>query len=164
ALIASITFSYQFSSSDKQNGPVAERVQYVAVKPKPAEVGNGSQEKRQPPKKALAPARLLPPTTIPSALPPIPPANVTVGSISGTGNGSGGGPVGVATGIEPGMADPRIALRPNGLHLPLSQGEKNDSAVKAIYVAYREAELAAEANRGRSPRDWTFEKGGQKYG
>jgi len=46
----------------------------------------------------------------------------------------------------------------------LSQGERNDSAVKAIYVAYREAEVAAEANRGRSPRDWTFERNGEKYG
>ena len=34
ALIASITFSYQFSSSAKERSPVAERVQYVAVKPK----------------------------------------------------------------------------------------------------------------------------------
>jgi hypothetical protein len=164
ALIASITFSYQFASSDKQNRPVAERVQYVAVRPKAAEVGNGSQEKRQPPKKALAPARLLPPTTIPTALPPIPPPNVSVGAISGTGKGSGGAPVGVATGIEPAMPDPRIELRPNSLRLPLTQGEKNDSAVRAIYVAYREAELAAEASKGRSPRDWTFERAGQKYG
>jgi hypothetical protein len=163
ALIASITFSYQFSSSN-HDGPVAERVQYVEVKPKPAEVGNGSQEKRQPPKKAAAPARLLPPSTIPTALPPIPPPQVTVGAISGTGNGSGGAPVGIATGIEPAMPDPRIELRPSGLHLPLTQGEKNDSAVKAIYVAYREAELAAEASKGRNPRDWTFERGGQKYG
>ena len=31
-------------------------------------------------------------------------------------------------------------------------------------MAYREAEIAAEANRGRSPRDWTIERNGQKYG
>ena len=36
--------------------------------------------------------------------------------------------------------------------------------MKAIYQAYREAEIAAEANRGRSPRDWTIERNGQKYG
>jgi hypothetical protein len=164
ALIASITFSYQFSTSSKENAPVAERVQYVVVKPKPAQVGNGSQEKRAPVRKAAAPARLLPPTTIPTALPPIPPPNVSVGSISGTGNGSGGAPAGAATGVEPAMPDPRIGLRPDGLRLPLTQGAKNDSAVKAIYIAYREAELEAEASRGRSPRDWTIERNGQKYG
>jgi hypothetical protein len=162
-LIASITFSYQFAS-DKKDGPVAERVQYVVPSPKAAEVGNGSQEKQPVRKKAAAPARLLPPETTPTALPPIPPPNVSVGAISGTGSGKGGAPVGAATGIEPAMPDPRIELRPNGLHIPLSQGERNDSAVKAIYVAYREAELASEANRGRSPRDWTMEHNGQKYG
>lgn len=163
-LIASITFRYQFAR-DKQDGPVAERVQYVVSQPKAAEVGNGSQEKKPvEKKKAAAPARLLPPQTTPSALPPIPPPNVSVGAISGTGSGNGGAPVGAATGIEPAMPDPRIELRPNGLHIPISQGERNDSAVKAIYVAYREAELASEANRGRSPRDWTMEHNGQKYG
>jgi hypothetical protein len=164
AMIASITFSYQFSSSARERSPVAERVQYVAVRPKPAEVGNGAKETRQPPKKALTPARLLPPTTIPTSIPPIPPPNVSVGAISGTNKGTGGAPVGVATGIEPAMPDPRIELRPSGLHIPLSQGERNDSAVKAIYVAYREAEIQAESNRGRSPRDWTVERNGQKYG
>jgi hypothetical protein len=162
-LIASITFRYQFAK-DRQDGPVAERVQYVVATPKPADVGNGSQEKRPAQKKAAAPARILPPETTPTALPPIPPPNVSVGAISGTGSGKGGAPVGVATGIEPAMPDPRIELRPNGLHIPLSQGERNDSAVKAIYVAYREAELASEASRGRSPRDWTMEHNGQKYG
>lgn len=165
ALIASITFTYQFSSATKDRGPVTERIQYVVAKPlPPAAVGNGSQEKRAAPKKALAPARLLPPTTIPTAIPPVPPPNVSVGAISGTGSGTGGAPNGIATGVEPAMPDPRIELRPNGLRLPLTQGEKNDSAVKAIYVAYREAELEAESNKGRSPKDWTFEKGGQKFG
>jgi hypothetical protein len=164
ALIASITFSYQFSNAAREIKPVAERVHYVAVKPKTPDVGNGAKETPKPPKKALTPARLLPPTTIPTALPPIPPPNVSVGAISGTDKGTGGAPVGVATGIEPAMPDPRIELRPNGLHIPISQGERNDSAVKAIYVAYREAELAAEAGKGRSPRDWTIERNGQKYG
>jgi hypothetical protein len=70
----------------------------------------------------------------------------------------------VATGIEPAMPDPRIELKPNSLRLPLTVAQKNDSAVKAIYMAYREAEIAAEENRGRSPRDWTIERNGQKYG
>ena len=166
ALIASITFSYQFSLASKDHGPVAERIQYVIAKPVPrGDVGNGAQEKkRTPPKKAIAPARLLPPSTIPTAIPPIPPPNVSVGAISGTGTGTGGAPNGLATGIEPAMPDPRIELRPNGLRIPLSLGERNDSAVKAIYLAYREAELEAESNKGRSPKDWTFDRGGQKYG
>jgi hypothetical protein len=84
--------------------------------------------------------------------------------VSGAAGGSGGAPVGVATGVEPALPDPRIALRPNNLRLPMSLAEKNDSAVKAIYLAYREAEIAAEEHKGRDPRDWTFEHNGQKYG
>jgi hypothetical protein len=42
--------------------------------------------------------------------------------------------------------------------------QKNDSAVKAIYVAFRQAEIEAEEQRGRSPRDWTMTHDGQKYG
>jgi len=66
--------------------------------------------------------------------------------------------------VEPTLPDPRIELHPNTLRLPLTTAESNDSAVKAIYYTYREAEIAAAENRGRSPRDWTFEKNGEKFG
>jgi len=87
-----------------------------------------------------------------------------VGAISGTSKGTGGAPAGIATGLEPVLPDSRIELKPNSLRLPLTQAQKNDSAVKAIYMAYREAEVAAEESRGRSPKDWTVERNGQKYG
>ncbi|MBV9493489.1 MAG: hypothetical protein JOZ54_04535 [Acidobacteria bacterium] len=165
ALIASITFSYPIASffGAKDKLPT-ERIQYIQVQPRAAApVGNGSQDKATPPKKALKPAPLLAPSMIPTAIPPIPSAP-SVGAISGTGTGAGGAPAGVATGVEPSLPDPRIELRPNMLRLPKSLAEKNDSAVKAIYLAWREAEIEAAAHKGRDPRDWTFEKGGQKYG
>lgn len=48
--------------------------------------------------------------------------------------------------------------------MPLNTAQRNDSAVKAIFMAYREAAIEAEAHRGRSPRDWTVERNGQKFG
>jgi hypothetical protein len=165
ALIASITFSYPIASffSARDQTPT-ERIQYVRVQPRAAApAGNGSQENAKPPKKALKPAPLLAPSVIPTAIPPIP-SVPSVGAISGTGTGAGGAPAGIATGVEPALPDPRIELKPNMLRLPKSLAEKNDSAVKAIYLAYRQAEIEAAAHRGRDPRDWTFEKGGQKYG
>lgn len=166
AMIMSITFRYPLSAIfglDKNKQPT-ERVQYVSVRPKPVEqVGNGSTTKEKP-KKALKPAQLLAPSVIPTAIPPIPPPTVSVGAISGTAAGSGGAPAGAATGVEPTLPDSRIDLRPSGLRLPMSLAEKNDSAVKAIYMAYREAEIESEVNRGRSPRDWTMERNGQKFG
>lgn len=165
ALIASITFRYPIASLFTSHDSIpTERIQYVRVKPAPKDVGNGSDSRM--PKKTVKinPAPLLAPIVTPSTIPPVPPPSVSVGAISGTANGTGGAPAGVATGVEPSLPDPRIELGPKFLHLPISQGERNDSAVKAIYVAYREAEIEAEANKGRSPRDWTFQKNGQKYG
>ena len=166
AMIASITFRYPIAELfGPRRDAVTERIQYVQTRPAPREpIGNGSSTPKEAPKRAIKPAPLLAPSLTPSALPPVAPPTVSVGSVSGTAGGTGGAPAGVATGVEPAMPDPRIELRPNSLRLPLTQGERNDSAVKAIYYAYREAEIAAEEHRGRDPRDWTFEKGGQKYG
>ncbi len=164
--IASITFKYPLSSlfASRDKLPI-ERVQYVRVAPAAPRgaVGNGAEAKRRT-LRTLSPAQLLPPSTIPTAIPPLPPPTVSPGAISGTPNGSGGAPNGMATGIEPALPDPRIELRPNGQRLPLTMAQKNDSAVKAIYVAFRQAEIEAEEQRGRSPRDWTMTHDGQKYG
>jgi len=166
--IASITFRYPLSSlfnADRDKTPT-ERIQYVRVQPAAAPsgaVGNGAEAKPKP-KQTLKPAPLFPPSTIPTALPPLPPPSVSPGAISGTPGGTGGAPSGIATGIEPALPDPRIELRPNGLRLPLTMAQKNDSAVKAIYLAFRQAEVEAEEHRGRSPRDWTMSHDGQKYG
>jgi hypothetical protein len=168
AMIASITFRYPlaaFFGISKEKIPV-EHIQYVTAPPMPrGNVGNGAQDApKKKPKKATSPAQLLPPTTIPSALPPVPPPEVSVGAISGTGTGSGGAAAGVATGVEVTVPDARIELRPNGRRMPMTMAERNDSAVKAIFMAYREAEVEAEATRGRNPKDWTIERNGQKYG
>ena len=168
-LIASITFRYPIEAlfSRDRTAP-AERIQYVEVRPAargtPGAVGNGSAEKKKPQKKAAPAAPILAPTVTPTTLPPIAPPTVAPGTATGTGTGSGGAPAGIATGVEPALPDPRIELRPSGLRMPLSIAQKNDSAVKAIYMAYREAEVLAEEHKGRDPRDWTFEKNGQKYG
>ena len=165
ALIASITFRYPlaaFFARDK--AAPSERIQYVQVRPQQAQsVGNGASEKMKP-KKVVTPAPLLAPAVTPTALPPVPPPETSAGAISGKGTGSGGAPVGIATGVEPTAPDPRIELKPNALRLPLTVAERNDSAVKAIFTDYRQAEIAAAETRQRSPKDWTIERKGQKYG
>jgi hypothetical protein len=168
ALIASITFRYPISAllGPSRERFSSERIQYVQVRPAAPQPGGGGGGGRAAPKRTVRPPRLIAPSTIPSALPPIAPpsASPIAGVDTGKGTGAAVGPPGMATGIDPTLPDPRIELRPNALRLPLNTAQRNDSAVKAIYLAYREAEIAAEESRGRSPRDWTFEKGGQKYG
>lgn len=171
ALIASITFRYPISAL---LGPSREqlstaRIEYVRVRPAaPRSAGGGGGAAKSTPKKKAPPPQLVAPSSIPSVLPPVAPpsASALAGSDTGngTGSGTGTGAPGVATGVDPALPDPRIELRPNLLRLPLTMAQRNDSAVKAIYMAYRDAEIAAEENRGRSPRDWTIEHNGQKYG
>jgi hypothetical protein len=168
-LIASITFRYPIASLfTRDHEAPTERIQYVQVRPvargTPGAVGDGSSAKEKPKKKAPPPAPILAPTVTPTTLPPVAPPTAAPGVSTGTGTGSGGAPAGIAAGVEPALPDARIQLRPNALRLPLSMAEKNDSAVKAIYLAYREAEVLAEEHKGRDPRDWTFERNGQKYG
>jgi hypothetical protein len=168
-LIASITFRYPIARFFDANSLIhQEHVEYVRVQPAPAvRRGNGVAGNAAPRKKKTenVPAPIVAPAEIPTTLPTIPvPSAGTTANSAGTSGGTGGSPNGIATGIEPALPDARIGLRPNNLHLPLTQGQRNDSAVKAIFLAYREAELEAEAHQGRDPRDWTFQHNGQKYG
>jgi hypothetical protein len=78
------------------------------------------------------------------------------------GTGSGGG-VGPTTGIVPGVADPRLAVDPRQFYpVPKTQAQRTDSAIQAIIFAYNDS--VAKASGGRKPGDWTFEKGGGKWG
>jgi hypothetical protein len=169
ALIASITFRYPIGALfNRDRTAPTERIQYVRVQPvargTPGAVGDGAADKRKPTKKAVPPTPILAPTVTPTTLPPVAPPVVARGAATGNATGAGAAPAGIATGVEPALPDPRIELRPNALRMPLSMAQKNDSAVKAIYMAYREAEVLAEEHKGRDPRDWTFERNGQKYG
>jgi len=164
--IASITFRYPISAflgMVREQHVVPEAIHYVKVQPAPlGAVGNGAQSPR--PTRKMNPAPLLPPITIPSSLPPIPPPAASQGAISGGAGGTGGAPAGIATGIEPRMPDPRLDVQVGRYSFPKSQAQRNDSAVKAIFEAYREATIAAQLHAGRNPKDWTIERNGQKYG
>lgn len=174
ALIASITFRYPISAllGSSRAEFNAERIQYVRVQPAPLRSGGGGGNgtPKAAPRKPAPQPRLVAPSQIPSTLPAVAPPSASAvggadtGTGAGNGTGTGGGAPGMTTGVDPTLPDPRIELRPNLLRLPLTTAQRNDSAVKAIYMAYREAEIAAEENRGRSPRDWTVERNGQKYG
>jgi hypothetical protein len=69
-----------------------------------------------------------------------------------------------AAGVEPRVGDGRI-WRPPGAPppAPLSDGDRLDSVVTS-WIARSNDSLAAIAAGARRPGDWTFEKGGRKYG
>jgi hypothetical protein len=48
--------------------------------------------------------------------------------------------------------------------VPKTAAQRADSAVKAAFGLFADSVRMAEANKGRSPTDWTFERNGQKWG
>jgi hypothetical protein len=143
--------------------PTVERIGFIAL-PEPNSTvttpgrrgGNGRPESEAPPQPAPEPVA---PTTTPSTLPA--PAAPTPRPDEGTGPLIlGGGP---NRGIQPSYSDPRVWVPPGEVaQAPLTKLEKLDSAVAAGVSRVRDS--MAVAASGRQPGDWTFTKGGQKYG
>lgn len=162
-VVVNIVFHYDIISMPRSSvpAPVVERVTYVAAAPAGGAVGGSGVG-------AAAPARAVRPSTgfvAPSRVPttiaaPQPAAGTPGGVVGGTGSGGGVGP---ATGIVPGVADPRLSVDPRQWYpVPKTQAQRTDSAIQAIIYAYNDS--VAKASGGRKPGDWTFEKGGGKWG
>lgn len=162
--LVNVVFHYDFSRlrSALPPVPVAERVTYVAVSPRGGAVGGTTQG--QPAKATTAPRGLVAPVRVPDRVaPPAPPTTGTTGGVArGTGAGGGEGPT---TGIVPGDPDPRLSADVHQfLPMPKTHAQRVDSAVHALIYAYNDSVARAAAAQGRKPGDWTFEKGGQKWG
>lgn len=159
-LISPAAFTMIFGKAHSPEVP-AERIGFLQL-PKskgPAVQGKSGGDNRpvskNPPKKFVAP------TEVPAAIPPAPvqPAPSTEDGGSGPLVGSGG----PAKGIRPTYTDPRVWAAPGDLvAAPKSAKEKMDSAIASIVAPYNDS-IAAAAG-ARQPGDWTFEKGGRKYG
>jgi hypothetical protein len=73
--------------------------------------------------------------------------------------------VGPVTGIVPADPDPRLTADPHQFFpVPKTHAERVDSAVKATIYAFNDSVARARANAGKDPADWTFQKGGGKWG
>lgn len=114
--------------------------------------GDGRTTKIEPAPKLIAP--LTVPTGIPVPVPQVP-ASEGSGPLVGR-----GGPV---RGITPAYYDPRVWRAPdNVLSAPKTAAQRLDSAVVAFVQPLNDS--AGAQRGGRDPADWTFEKGGRKYG
>ncbi len=108
------------------------------------------------------PRKLVAPTTIPTTIPPVSEAREAV-SEPESGSGPLVGTGGPARGIRPTYTDPRVWAAPGDIiYAPKSAKEKLDSAIASIISPFNDS--IAAASGGRKPGDWTFEKGGRKYG
>ena len=162
-LILNAAFHYDFSSlGTRPVSPSEEHVTYVAVAPAGGAIGastGGAPAKATRPTPGLVAPRAVPTGVVPA------PAGIggTPGGVEG-GRGTGGG-VGPTTGIVPVDPDPRLSADPHAFFpAPKSQAQRADSAVKATIYAFNESVARARAAAGKDPGDWTFQKGGQKWG
>lgn len=159
-LISPAAFTMIFGKAHSPEVP-AERIGFLQL-PKskgPAVQGKSGGDNRPvsktPPRKVVAPAE------VPASIPPVPVQ--TTPQVEEGGSGPLVGTGGPARGIRPTYSDPRVWVAPGDLvAAPKSAKEKMDSAIASIIAPYNDS-VAAVAG-GRQPGDWTFEKGGRKYG
>src|SRR5688500_17379512 len=140
---------------------VAERIGFLRLptNERPAVAGRSGGDGRavmgNPPVRAVAPSVV--PSSVPDA--PATPAGPREEGGSGPLVGTGG----PAQGIRPSYTGPRVWQAPGDIvYAPKSAKEKLDSAIVSIVAPFNDS-LAVAAG-ARKPGDWTFEKGGRKYG
>lgn len=162
-VLLNMAFHYDIISLTRPRGPepTVERIAYVRVAPIAGGGAVGGASTGAPAKAERPNTGLVAPPSVPTTVTAPRPASGTPGGIVG-GTGSGGG-IGPATGIVPGVADPRLSVDPRQWYpVPKTQAQRTDSAIQAIIFAYNDS--VAKASGGRAPGDWTFEKGGGKWG
>jgi hypothetical protein len=161
ALIKLLLMPYPFYRLAEKGNPVRpERIGFLRLpEAKPAAAatagragGDGRNGKAEPEVRLVAP--LVVPTGIPAPTPQ---------RVSSEGSGplvGGGGPV---RGITPSYSDPRVWRAPDHVFsAPKTAAQRLDSAIVSFIQPLNDS--AAANKPGREPGDWTFEKGGRKYG
>jgi hypothetical protein len=112
-------------------------------------------------KKANAVPMPQAPLTVPTEIKPPAPGPATTSTTPSTGPLIGGG--GPLRGIQPRYEDPRVWASPDRVSsAPKTVAQRLDSLVVGDIAAFNDS--VARAHGGRAPGDWTFQKGGQKYG
>ena len=162
--ILNAAFHYDFSSLDrKPESAKQEQISYVAVRPTGGVTG-GTDSTSAPAKATTPSSGFVAPIATPRFIEA--PAPATGGAPGGVEGGKGrASDIAPTTGIVPAIPDPRLATDPHEFFpAPKTHAERVDSAVRASIYAYNDSIARALAAAGKKPGDWTFEKGGQKWG
>lgn len=138
----------------------AERIGFLAL-PKatgsPVEGRSGGDGR---PVSNVPPRPLVAPSSVPTTLPEVA-IGTRIDTEEGTGPLVGGG--GPSRGIRPRYSDPRLWAAPGDIvSAPKTSTQRLDSVIATIIQPFNDS--LAIASGQRKPGDWTFEKGGRKYG
>jgi hypothetical protein len=159
-MLISPTMSRLFSRAASKE-VVAERIGFLRLPTRdgPAVEGRSGGDGR--PLTENSPARVTAPVVVPSAVPEAPSTPAPAAEEGGSGPLVGTG--GPARGIRPTYTGPRVWEAPGDIvYAPKNAKEKLDSAIVSIIAPFNDS--LAIASGARKPGDWTFEKGGRKYG
>ena len=140
-----------------------ERINYVEV---PSGGAPGRAGSEGGPAAAPRPAPpLVAPREVPARVPRAAPAAPEAPPAAGGAAGRGAGGTGLRQGITPSFEDSRVWLPPgNAPSQPQSLSDSLDSAIGSALRIHQDSMRALAAAQGRKPGDWTFEKGGKKWG
>lgn len=160
-LISPSAFTMIFGRAASRAVP-AERIGFLRLPKSPGPQITGKSGGDGNPVTPAKPRKLVAPSVVPSAVPQ--PAVAMPGRVepeSGSGPLVGGG--GPTRGVRPNYTDPRIWVAPGDIvAAPKSAKERLDSVVATIIQPFNDSMAAASGQR--KPGDWTFERGGRKYG
>lgn len=156
-----------FGRTQRRSPPEAiERIGFVQLPrpgtPPPAEPPRAGGDGRSRVASRTPVPRIIAPRAVPTALPPAPrtPSRVSEGPSSGPLVG-GGGPL---RGVQPRYSDPRLWVPGGAVVTAPKRGVAGlDSIIAEDVAAYNDS-VAAARGSGRAPGDWTFERGGRRYG
>jgi hypothetical protein len=165
AALATITFHNPHTGIFDKPEPIkAVPVRYVTLRPH----GTGAAPKsaRAAPSVSIPNAVSIPvgipaPARVPAAPAP---SGIAIGG--GGSTGIAGRDPGIGIGIRPGIPDGRLATNPMSVPVqPLTEGQKAERALSAIYQQYLDSARAEMNNPKRAPGDWSWGgKDGDKWG
>jgi len=138
-----------------------EQISYVTL---PG--GGGGAASESAPSAAPHPAPpLRAPSSVPTTVPSAPSGAQQGQAPGGAGTGTGAGGNGLRQGVSPSFEDPRVWLPPGQVSgVARSPSERLDSALVSALRTHQDSMNALAEAHGRAPGDWTFEKGGKKWG
>ena len=170
ALLRVLLIPYPFTSlfTTKEQPIEPERISFLALPQSSTTTSpgkSGGNGRPINPRAKPAPP-LVAPTEVPSTLPPVSPAAPPAAAPADEGTGPLIGRGGATRGIRPSYSDPRIWVPAAPLvSAPKSADSRMDSVVTADVERARDSIAAATYAPNKFERgDWTFEKGGRKYG
>ena len=164
--LAAITFHYQVVFAPRPIPPEEHPVRYVRLAPEPAAPRGGGAVPFQLPRSATR-MTILAPNSIPVGVPKpaspkfVPKTGIAIGSTENPGRDAS-----PAAGVRPGIPDSRIVTDPiNAGHLPQTDAQKAEAALRAVYQEYLDSVRVAQAHPEKDPRDWSWGgKNGDKWG